>query len=274
MTTELSTTPPTPSNSSPPRNDDFSSLHMAMTLRDVAQRLSSVEEKLDSRDASPRKGRLLEFSRVVFGGWPAFGFLFILLFYSPLKEALNAIPEKVKAADEIGVLGVSLKSTIKVEAAKLGELKLSETIPSLSNAAIEFLLRAPRTGESLVSYVSNDQKQVIEVNLPNPVVVSALSELQGQGLIQIETWKDGEKERQLTGPELREFLENFRKQHPGTESNSFTERQTTWVPNRPLSERREVPNLMWRLSELGQKGVNVILNAVSTELAPKSQPAK
>jgi hypothetical protein len=272
MSTELST-PSTQSNASPPRNDDFSSLHMAIVLRDVAQRLSSVEEKLDSRDPGSRRGaRLLEFSKVIFSGWPAFAFLFILLFYSPLKQALNAIPEKVKAADEIGVLGVSLKSTIKVEAAKLGETRLSETIPTLSSGAIELFLRAPRNSDSLISYTRNMENRLTEVHFPSPSRIAALSELQGHGLVTIETWKPRGESHTVSGSAITELIEEFRRTHPGTDKSSFSDENATWSLNTQLLSSEEIPSLTWELTDLGKKGVEVILKAVSTELAPKADP--
>lgn len=109
------------------------SVALAISLRDMAQRLASVEEKFDkNRNPKPSKGPfLVELFKVIFGGWPVLGFLFLLLFYAPLRDALNAIPDKVRNAAEFGAFGVSLKSTFQVEAAKLGAGKLSETIPGL-----------------------------------------------------------------------------------------------------------------------------------------------
>src|SRR5437763_1732689 len=95
--------------------------------------------KAGKHSNSKDRSAFLDLCKVVFGGWPALGFLFLLLFYSPLRDALNAIPDKVRTADEIGVLGVSLKSTIRAEAARIGESKLSDTIPRLSSSAIELL---------------------------------------------------------------------------------------------------------------------------------------
>jgi hypothetical protein len=117
-------------------------LHMisvAIALQNVGQRLSLVEARLEKSTGSSGKlsNTFVEILKVFFGGWPALALLFLLLFYSPLRDALNAIPDKVKRADEIGVLGVSLKSTIRVEAARLGVNTLSETIPNLSPSAIE-----------------------------------------------------------------------------------------------------------------------------------------
>ncbi len=124
--------------------------HLAL----ISQRLSDVEALLKARptESSSASKSWLEFLKVLFSGWPAFGLLFMLLFYVPVRDAINAIPEKVKSADEIGVLGVSLKNTIRVEAEKVGAIQLSETLPTLSPAAVEFLLRASRDYNALVSF--------------------------------------------------------------------------------------------------------------------------
>lgn len=281
MTGDQSKAQPTQSNSSPSPNDDPGPVHMmgvAIALRDIAQRLLSVEERLDkNRDAGSRKGAtFIEFCKVVFGGWPALGFLFLLLFYSPLREALNAIPEKVKTAEEIGMLGVSLKSTIQVEAAKLGESNLSATIPSLSSAAIELLLRAPRKLESLISYTytANEQREYDAILFPSPSVVAAMSELQAQGLIEIETY--GRGTRKFTGANTRELIDEFRRTHPGREEPSFRDGRAIWKLNTPLPRSTKIPMLTWQLTDLGKKAVEIILKAVSTELAPtpsrKSKP--
>lgn len=278
MTLDPSETSTTQSNGSTALKDELGSVQMvglAMALRDVGQHLAAIDAKLDAQreTASRRGGGFLEFWRIVFSGWPALGFLFIILFYFPLRDALNAIPDKVKTADEIGVLGVSLKSTIKKEAAKLGEVKLSETLPSLSNSAIELLLRAPRNGEGLVSYSPNDQHQPVKIHFPSPSVLTALSELQTQGLVDIETF-GSPQDRNVTGPEITESINKFRAAYPGTEEPSFDDGRATWILNSPLSRETRIPEFSWKLSELGKKGVDVILKAVSTELAPKSQPER
>jgi len=242
-----------------------------MALHDVAHRLSEVENKLDApRDSVRRGGAFLELWKILLSGWPAFGLVFILLFYAPLRAALNAIPDKVKSANEIAAFGVSLKSTIKAEAAKVGEIKLSETIPRLSNYAIELLLRAPRRPESLVSYTPNDQNQFVEIHFPSPALITALSELQKQGLIEIDMW-DGQERRKLTGSDLTGLIEKFHRENPGAERESFSEERSTWIPKTPLPKDSRIPAVDWELTEFGKKGVDVILKAVSTELSPKPE---
>lgn len=251
-------------------NDDLGSLHsigLAIALRDVAQRLSSLEEKLEkNRAAGSRNGEFfIELCKVVFAGWPVLGLVFLFLFYSPLREALNAIPEKVRTAAEIGALGVSLKSALQVEAAKLGAGNLSETIPRLSAGAIELLLRAPRNAESLVSYTRYDKEMLETIELPSASKMDALSELQAQGLIVLES-SDGP----LSGTDARGMLDQFFKTHPGREEPSTNNERLTWKPNKPFKDYPVM--LMWQLSDLGKKAVEIILKAVSTELAPKPSP--
>ena len=278
MTIDPSESTSTQSNGSPGLKDDIGSVSMigvGIALRDVARHLTELEHKVEAQReaASRRGGSFLELLKILFSGWPAFALLFIVVFYFPLRDALNAIPDKVKGADELSVLGVSLKSTIKKEAAKLGEIKLSETLPSLSSAAIELLLRAPRNGEGVVSYTPNDANQYVKIHFPSPSVLDALSELQAQGLVEIEAFGPTQNNRKVTGAEVTESINKFRAAHPGSEEPSFGDDRATWVLNSPLPRENRIPEFSWKLSELGKKGVDVILKAVSTELAPKSQPA-
>jgi hypothetical protein len=214
---------------------------------------------------------LVEILKVFFGGWPALTLVFLLLFYSPLRDALDAIPDKVKRADEIGVLGISLKTTIRVEAARLGVNTLSETIPNLSPPAIEMLMRAPRYATSLVSYHPNDQNEYEEIYFPNSSVIAALSELQSKGLVEIE--KEGNRHTKITGAQVNEVIESFQRLHPGTlRSSSEPEENVMWIPQKPLPPDTRIPDPLWKLTDLGKKAVEVVLKAVATELTTKPIP--
>jgi hypothetical protein len=275
MTTDPPETTSTQSNGSPGLKDDIGAVSMiglGIALRDVARHLGELEQKVEAqRQAASRRGAgFLEFLKILFSGWPAFALLFIVLFYFPLRDALNAIPDKVKSANEIGAWGVSLKSTIQAEAAKAGEIKLSESIPTLSSAAIELLLRAPRQPEALVSYSMDYQSQTTRVYFPSSSFISLLDELHTQGLVEMGTWQGS---YDLTGTTLSEKIDQFRKQHPGTEEARPNEGRVTWTLNTPLPKGTRPPDFSWQLTDLGKKGVDVILRAVSTELAPKPKPA-
>lgn len=262
---------PQPTPSSDP--DPVHSVALAIALRDMAQRLASVEEKFEAdRRAKPPKGTsLIEFSKVIFGGWPVLGFVFLFLFYAPLRDALNAIPEKVKTASEIGALGVSLKSTFQVEAAKLGATNLSETLPTLSAGAIELLLRAPRGAERLVNlrydgYLGEGRQSWL-IDLPSAWKLDAISELAAQRLIVLES-----SSQTLTGNEARLLIEEFLKKNPGRESPSTDYQRMIWKPTISFQDTRGTPNIEWQLTDLGKKALEVILKAVSIELAPKTSP--
>lgn len=250
---------------------DVQMLSVAMSLQDVAHRLSSLEANLGkpTSGGSSKADSFIKFAAILFGGWPALGFLFLLLFYGPLREALNAFPEKVKGAQEIGVLGVSLKSTIRLEAARLGAGNLSETIPRLSSAAIELLLRAPQSFESLVSYTLNDRQEYEKVHFPDLPVLDAIAELEKQGLVVVEGYESqSEPPKPTTVAQSHALIDAFRKKHSGRQDGSSFERRATWIPNAPLPRDTAIPYMAWRLTDLGRKATDVILKAVSTELAP------
>ena len=259
---------------------DADSIHLvslSITLQDLARKISAVEEKLDgNQKEGTRKATILEFCKVVFGGWPALGFLFLLLFYSPIRQALNAIPEKVKSAQEIGVLGMSLKSIVQVEAAKQGEHKLSETIPQLSSAAIELLFHAPRLPTErvgLISYRLNDQEDYRGFSYPSPSIITAMTELQAQGLCEIETEEIGKINgiKTLTGAGLSNLISQIQQKNPGKEEKLiYEEGEMTWIFNKPIPNKTEPIYISWGLTDLGKKAEEIILKAVSSELAPKA----
>jgi len=255
---------------SPAQSRSLETLGVTLALQHVGSRLSTIERQLESVNARPigkSSGAIVELLKIAFGGWPALGFIFLLLFYTPLRDALNAIPEKVRAAEEIGVLGVSLKSTIKIEAARLGASSLSETIPTLSQAAIEQLLKAPKNPESLISYTPNSKQEYETFHFPSVLLVEALSELQAKGLVAIATDPNGT--RKLNGKQLADLVQSFRDMHPGREDGSFSSGRTSWTPTRPLPRDTRIPMLTWEPTDLGKKAIDVVLRAVATELAPK-----
>jgi hypothetical protein len=195
----------------------------------------------------------------------------MLLFYVPLRDAINAIPEKVKSADEIGVLGVSLKTTLRVEAEKIGAFQLSETLPALTPVAVEVLLRASRHYNTLISY-STEGDLVKTIWLPSEKRLATLEELEAQDLITVDV--DGTDEPEST-EELRAAIVAFRKKYPGRESdeNSFSDEELiTWKLDR--AQVMETPHYNWKLTHLGGEARDVIVKAVSSQLAlqPDKKP--
>ena len=194
----------------------------------------------------------------------------MILFYSPLREALNLIPEKVRLADEIQVAGVSLKSTIKKEALRVGAIDLSETIPRLSSPSIDLLLRAPRSpnSESLISYTPDSAGNYESTRFPSEPMIRSMTELQQAGLIRIQA---GFRPLQnfIDGQALGKLSQDFRRKYPGREEPSTNLDRLDWRLDRP-APKGSLPMLTWELTDRGSQAVEIILKAVSAELSPKT----
>ena len=239
-------------------------------LRDITFRLSSVEDVLKQKhDQNAQLGRgVLDFAKTVLGSWAAFGFLFLLLFYFPLRDVLLSLPAKIQSADEIGVGSVTLKSTIQRVAVSQGVAGLGESIPALSNQAIQLLLRAPRDGEGVMSFSSpsGDQSLFSAFSMPSDSMANALSELQQRGFIHLEGRLDGMM-KTLQGPELIDLIRDIKRTYPGHVEPTEREGRIYWTLTRPIARDAPHPDIMWRLSDAGIAAVRVMLTAVSSEIA-------
>jgi len=231
----------------------------------ISQRLFDVEARLKSKSNNNESSAKpwLEFSKVVLGGWPAFGLLFLLLFYAPVRDAINAIPDRVKSADEIGVLGVSLKGSIKVEAEKLGSIQLSETLPTLTPAAVEFLLRGTPDYNALVASV-HESNLLKAIWLPSEQTLRILEELEAKKLITIQGILDRGDDNVST---LRQAIADFKKTYQVREEGYTGTDQIRLELVTPT--KVSLPGYNWRPTELGKNAINVILSAVSAQLAPQ-----
>jgi hypothetical protein len=242
-------------------------LSLSVLLKDVTLRLGAIEETLAKRSSADSRMRplALELSRVIFGGWPALGFLFLLLFYAPLRDALASIPDKVRSAEEIQLGNMSLKSTIKAVAATQGLGALGEKIPELSSAAIELLLRAPRGNvESLWSYSVSNNNRITTFYLPTEAEIQALAELQQTGLVRLEGGMEGS--RVLQGKDLDRLLNDVRERFPGVTKPDIVAHRFKWALKNEIP--KEVPLVMtWALTDSGKQAVDVVLKAVSRALA-------
>ena len=79
----------------------------------IHQKLTSIETKL-SESINPIMLSIVELIKSVLLGWPALGIIFLLLFQDPIGKILEVLPKKLLSANEIGIAGLSLKSTIKL----------------------------------------------------------------------------------------------------------------------------------------------------------------
>jgi len=257
---------------SPDHNDELGTSHaigINVAMRSIDNRLSLVERRLDCEVGpdSRKYSTFLESLKIIFSGWPALGIIFILLFYAPLRDALNVIPEKVRSAIELSAFGVSLKSTVNVEARRMGVDNLPKTLPKLSSDAIELLLRAPKEHKYLVSYVARDDK-LNTISMPNAIMIEALSELQSFDLITlIDSIKDNES---ISVEKLRNILFHLRERYPGREVVPTEDGKLRWWLTNPVKHEAPYIYPAWKLTEFGIQSLEVILKAVKTSLSPKN----
>lgn len=244
----------------------------AILLSQISERLTSLETQvIKAADSRPSKSPLiLELSKIVFGGWPALGLVFLLLFFVPVRDALQAIPEKVRTADEIGLPGVSLKSTLRSEASKSGVEALGDTLPTLSQGAIELLLRTDRnTRYGLVSRSSDSEGRTIRVSFPSAQQLQLIGELEGKGLADVETDSSGKQRRGVDS--LRAAIEEFKKRHPGRGAAEFgSSDRDSWTLDTPIrGDLEKEIQVFWGATDLGKQAIDVIFRAVGSALAPR-----
>ena len=242
----------------------------------ISQRLAQLEDRLKT---NPNEGGYagkswLEFFKILLGGWPAFGLLFMLLFYIPVRDAINAIPEKVKSANEIGVLGVSLKNTIRVEAEKIGAIQLSETIPDLSPAAVEWLLRGSNEFNSLVAYGIEPGSQLKKsIWIPNEQTLKILEELENKKLIGISIDPLNKEDDSVVA--LRQEIKALMRKNPSIQDQYTGKDQAQRIELKfPIKEKISDIRWQWRPTDLGKNAINIILKAVSAQLTPSFKEQK
>ena len=246
------------------------SLSLLNLLKDFTNRLEILEKTISKQKKSGIQtvsDFIVEVLRIIFGGWAAFGFLFLLLFYTPLDRAISSIPDKVQSSNEIQVLGVSLKSTIRTVATSRGLEKLAETIPNLSSRAVKELLKAPKEPESLISFTNTaDKRSYSAINFPAGDLVNALAELQRQGLISLDGGLSEYKQK-IEAQELKQMFTELKDKFPGSAKVRPGHDKVSWELNDAIPDKFEpIPRLTWMLTDSGKQSADVILEAISREL--------
>jgi hypothetical protein len=240
----------------------------------MSEQLRSIEAQLakPGEDKTSAAMFVLEVFKVALGGWPVLGLVFLILFYVPIRAALNAIPEKVRTADEIGLPGgLSLKSSIKAEATRSGLRSLAETLPELSPAAIEMLLGAQRsTGEPGLQLVSwSGEDQTTTAYFPGEQVFNTLQELQSKGLVSVQS---GYPPQPLAKgiAAAKAAIAEYKHKHPGKPVPTDKDRNAWQFTNPPKGNPAQWAQLSiyWELTDVGRQAYDVIVRAVATSLAP------
>jgi hypothetical protein len=245
-------------------------LRLLNHLSDVNSRLGSIEEALVApRRTSSSVGSWLPDVSKVLVSWPAFALLFLFLFCTPIRKALDAIPAKIDDASEIAVGSFTLKSTISRVARSRGMSGIGATIPELSEDALRLLIRAPRNPEGLISYtVSQDGQTRSSFRIPTDSTQGAIAELIRRGFVHVEGDISGNASvRTLDGNGLRRLVAAITRQYPGARSPNQHEGRVEWELKTRMGRNAPMPALLWRLTDQGVAAVNIVISAVAQELA-------
>jgi len=145
----------------------------------------------------------------------------------------------------------------------VGAIQLSETLPSLSPYAVEFLLRGSRDYNAMVAF-NKEAGLLTEVWLPSDQTIGILEELEAKKLVTVQVGLNGKNDNAAT---LRQAVAEFKKKYPGRDASTGNEDQVHLVLLKPANVAE--PPYSWRMTELGRNAVNIILKAVSSQLVPR-----
>jgi hypothetical protein len=254
----------------------FERFDLSLSLREIGARLKALEAAAEPAKQSYGPGAqfALELLRILLGGWTVFGLLILILFYSPIRAALNQLPDKVKNANEIHLGEFSLKGTIREEALRAGASELSESLPKLSNGAIELLLKTPtnNTHEGLIGYAENPAGMVVSVSLPSPAIIQTLAELEKVGLIQIFGAGPAGGQPMRTS-EIQGIIDDFRMKNPGHAADDSRPEVAAWALDHPVAPA-SMPSINWTATDTGKQAIDIVVKAIAAELNRKPEKAE
>jgi hypothetical protein len=239
---------------------------------EIINKLNNIERQItESAKSDPQKNQscIFQLLKLTLSSWPAFGLIFLLIFFFPINNAIKSLSEKVKSANEIQVAGMSLKSKIETVASKKGIGKIAENLSELSSNSIELLLKAPRESKSLFSYSSSVNRQkYIAINLPSEKSIKSIQELIKNGLIELEGGFG--KSRRLNSSEFAKLIKDVKEKMPGKKTDR-NDNEISWEFDIPIDPNQNKSFFMrWKLSDTGVKTVDIIINIVSDSIvSPK-----
>lgn len=239
----------------------------------ILERLRIIEEKMAANNA-PRQSKyqhVIDAVKLILGGWPAVGLIFMVVFYSPIRKSLDAIPKKIETAEELEVAGVSLKKTIKKEAEKTGLDNLAKILPSLSPDAITQLLKANERNNLLMMYgIDNPRDSISSLTYPSDSVVRSLHELEKSGLIQFKYFDRDKKTSMPTNAEsIAKYIKEFKEKYPGTDAaiDLNGSNQRIWKIFSPIeNDAANMYHPSWYLTNLGKNASSIITVSVHKTL--------
>jgi hypothetical protein len=265
-------------------SNSLESLHLASLLEGIRSRLTDIEGQLPVTSQAKSSQALplaADIFKTILASWPAFALLLLLTFFAPIRAVLDVLPAKIKNASLVQAGGVSLIDAVENQARLAGSEDLSRTIPALSGVAIQQLLRAPIFSEtnqrSLISYtmVPGHQGEVYSLTLPSESIIQGLSELERYKLIVIR-YEHGihfeisspQQPRELDGSSLRSVLQAYKAKHAGAATANGPDGYS-WILGSPVPHS-DIPQITWGTTAQGSVAVDIIVKAVASQLANKT----
>lgn len=174
-------------------------------------------------------------------------------FRSPLSDIARLLPQKIDQAYKVSAGGLSIE--IERSAKASGNPELAKLIDGLSRNALEILLRSSKNESSIMSTSPGASPGQVVYNIPHTAEIAALQELETNGLIE-------------PGKPISEWYEEV-KQKLALKNNYGTYDAYVALKGKAKLDEESEKSLWaarYKLSELGEKSVDLIIRSVTEEL--------
>jgi hypothetical protein len=233
---------------------------------ELTKKVDNLQEAFNEDKSNEKiKIQKYELLKAILTGWTTFAIIFLVLFYTPIKEAISSIPQKVKSAEKIELGGVTLIDAIEKEAKKVGKNDLFKTIPLLSKDALELFIKIPNNGNNIWRYSPVHNNQYKALWLPKQKFLNLLKELEEAKLITIKASRQKDKNNLIINTkDMSQYLHSITEKFEGTKHN-YPDNYFIYKFNTPIKRTKIIP-IRYQLSTIGEEAKNIIINAVLNEL--------
>jgi hypothetical protein len=219
--------------------------HEGLGTADGERRSNGTDGK---RDALRYVAAVTDFLKAA--AWPLIVLLAYVEFRGPLHQAVAVLPQKLSESQKVSVGSLSFE--IERRATAIGDPELGSLIGGLSSSAIELMLRINRNqSSSMISYSDHTGQRTY--HLPKEDEFIALAELERNRLL----------DAGVPLAEYRSFVS------AALRRTGDADTREDYVARRSLSdaEEKRLWQAQYRLSDRGIRAVQLIVDAVTRELA-------
>lgn len=245
-----------------PIEENLDKKNMLSINNEIIERIDKLGKAIGTTKFSYKKDIFKLISKLL-TGWTTVAFVFLFLFYIPIKEVISSIPIKLKSANEISVGGLTIKESIVKEAVKIGNFDLSKSIPLLTREALEVLLKISEDPVLLWKYspALYTKNKFKALWLPNDDYLNSIKELSKNNMIVIKK----ETSEIINYNQIKKEIDDIQKKHKGKKRNEEYENRFLYILSKPIL-RTSVNSLTFSLTNKGKQAKKVIINAVINEL--------